>query len=299
MRERATGIGHDARTAVTAGGLTPFAVHNGVAASASAGSPPAPRSAGPLTARPLLAASGLSFIVDGKRLIDHVDVGIAAGRRTVVLGANGAGKSLLLRLLHGLLVPTEGTVLWHGLPLDRDARQAQAMVFQRPVLLRRSVLANLQFALGVRGLRGVQRRDREREALRRARLSELANRPARVLSGGEQQRLALARALACDPRLLILDEPTSSLDPASTHAIEALIGEAHAAGVTIVLVTHDIGQARRLGDDVVFMHAGRVVETGPVGRVLEAPQSAAARAWLEGRLFLDSNELSKPMGETT
>ena len=236
---------------------------------------------------PLLRARGLCFDAGGKRLVDRVDAGIRPRRRTVIMGANGAGKSLLLRLLHGLIRPTAGEVLWQGRPLDREGRRGQAMVFQRPVMLRRSVLANLRFALAVRGIRGPERAAREAEAIERARLRDLAKRPARVLSGGEQQRLAVARALACGPRVLFLDEPTASLDPASTHAIEQLIREAHEGGVTIVLVTHDTGQARRLGDDLIFLHGGRVAETGRAPEVLDAPRSEAARAWLEGRLYLD------------
>ncbi len=242
---------------------------------------------------PLLAAEGLSFHAGEKRLIEDVSLMIRPGRRTVIMGANGAGKSLLLRLLHGLIRPSEGTIVWRGGPFDRDARRAQAMVFQRPVMLRRSVLANLRFALKVRGVRGADRLAREREALERARLGDLAHSPSRVLSGGEQQRLAVARALACAPDVLFLDEPTSSLDPASTYAIEKLIMEAHSEGVTIVLVTHDVGQARRLGDDIIFMHGGHVAETGTAARVLDAPRSEAARAWLEGRLFLDPSRQKK------
>ena len=241
----------------------------------------------------LLSARGLCFDAGGKRLIDGVDIDIRPGRRTVVMGANGAGKSLLLRLLHGLIRPTAGEVLWQGRPLDREGRLAQAMVFQRPVLLRRSVLANLRFALAVRGLPGPERRAREAEAMERSRLGDLAGRPARVLSGGEQQRLAVVRALACAPGLLFLDEPTASLDPGSTHAIEQLVGDAHESGVAIVLVTHDTGQARRLGDDLVFLHGGRVVETGRAADVLGAPRSEAARAWLEGRLDLGSPSASR------
>ena len=236
---------------------------------------------------PLLQARGLSFDAGGKRLVDCVDVDFRTRRRTVIMGANGTGKSLLLRLLHGLIRPTEGEVRWRGRPLDQVGRRGQAMVFQRPVMLRRSVRANLRFALAVRGVRGADRAAREAEAIERARLGRLAAQPARVLSGGEQQRLAVARALISAPRVLFLDEPTASLDPASTHAIERQIREAHESGVTIVLVTHDIGQARRLGDDLVFLHAGRVVETGPVPDVLDAPRSEAARAWIEGRLYLD------------
>ncbi|WP_084650331.1 ATP-binding cassette domain-containing protein [Stappia stellulata] len=235
----------------------------------------------------LMQARKLSFCPNGKPLVDTVDLDIREGRRLVVMGANGAGKSLLLRLLHGLLPPSGGEVVWQGKPLDRAAMREQAMVFQRPVMLRRSVIANLQFALAVRGIGGTERRRRVEEALEQARLGDLARHPARVLSGGEQQRLALARALACTPRLLFLDEPTASLDPASTLAIENLIATAHARGITIVMITHDKGQARRLGDDIAFLHGGRLVETGPAARVLETPNSGAARAWLEGRLYLD------------
>ena len=242
---------------------------------------------------PLLQARGLSFDAGGRRLVDRVDAEFRPGRRTVIMGANGTGKSLLLRLLHGLIRPTGGEILWQGRPLDRAGRRAQAMVFQRPVMLRRSVLANLRFALAVRGVGGAERAAREAETIDRARLSDLANRPARVLSGGEQQRLAVARALACAPRVLFLDEPTASLDPASTHAIEQQIREAHDGGVTVILVTHDIGQARRLGDDLIFLHAGRIVEAGPVREVLDTPRSEAARAWVEGRLYLGPSDSGK------
>ena len=238
-------------------------------------------------AKPLISTRDLGLRIGGQTLIDGLDLDIAPGRRTVIMGANGSGKSLTLRLLHGLMPPTVGNILWQGRPLDRAARDAQAMVFQRPVLLRRSVRANLRFALAARGIKGRDRRDREETALKCARLTDLASRPARVLSGGEQQRLAIARALACDPQVLFLDEPTASLDPASTQAVEELIAEAHASGVTIVLVTHDLGQARRMGDDLVFLHAGRVAEAGPVARVLDAPRSGPAQAWVGGRLYFD------------
>ncbi|SLN21174.1 Methionine import ATP-binding protein MetN [Roseovarius gaetbuli] len=237
------------------------------------------------TAPALLACQGLSFDAGGKRLINDLTLEIRPGRRTLVMGPNGAGKSVLLRLLHGLIAPTVGAVLWQGDPLDRAARDAQAMVFQRPVMLRRSVLANLKFALTVRGVTGAARAAKAAEALELARLTDLARRPARVLSGGEQQRLALARALVGEPRLLFLDEPTSSLDPASTHAIEDLINAAHARGVSIVMVTHDLGQARRMGDDVIFLQNGTLAEDGTLQDVLAAPQAPSTKAWLEGRLY--------------
>lgn len=233
-----------------------------------------------------MSTEGLCFEAGGKRLLDGIDLNLRRARRTMVMGANGSGKSLLLRLLHGLIAPSAGMVRWRSRPLDRQNRLEQAMMFQRPVMLRRSVLGNLRFALGVRGLGGAERAQRAQRALEMARLEDLAHRPARVLSGGEQQRLAIARALACDPQLLLLDEPTASLDPASTLAIEDLINAANADGVTIVMVTHDAGQARRLGDDLVFLHGGRIAEAGDARQVLDTPRSQAARAWLEGRLYL-------------
>ena len=235
----------------------------------------------------LLRAEGLCFDAGGQRLIEGIDLDIRSGTSTVIMGSNGAGKSLLLRMLHGLITPSAGRVLWQGHPLDRAGQRMQAMVFQRPVMLRRSVIANMRFVLKVQGLRGRELSARAADALADARLSEIASRPARVLSGGEQQRLAVARALAGRPSLLFLDEPTASLDPVSTQAIESLIAEAKASGVTIVMITHDIGQARRLGEDVIFMHNRKIVERGPLELIFSAPQSPATKAWLDGRLYLD------------
>ncbi|MDJ0993347.1 MAG: ATP-binding cassette domain-containing protein [Dinoroseobacter sp.] len=241
----------------------------------------------PAAGEALMEADRISLDLGGKRLVNSAKFAIAPGRRTVLLGANGAGKSLLLRMMHGLLAPSEGTVYWRGKPLDKAARAAQAMVFQRPVMLRRSVLANLRFALRIKGLAGKERAAREAEALDLTRLTDLAHAPARVLSGGEQQRLAIARALVCRPELLFLDEPTANLDPASTQAIEDLIFAASDAGITVVMVTHDAGQARRVGQDALFVHAGQVVEASDAETLLNDPYSAPARAWCEGRLFVD------------
>lgn len=229
---------------------------------------------------------GLVFEAGGRRLIDGIDLTLDHGPRTVVLGPNGAGKSLLLRLLHGLLEPTSGRVLWHGRPPDRDLRLRQAMVFQRPVLLRRSAAANLRYALRAYGVAGESLVDQVHVWLMRAGLGELAGRPARVLSGGEQQRLALARALSHGPEVLLLDEPTASLDPASALAIEELIQEAHRAGTKIILVTHDLGQARRLADEIVFLYRGRVEQQSPAAEFFDDPASAKARDFVEGRIVL-------------
>ena len=239
--------------------------------------------AGAAASLPLLpvVARGLVFEAGGKRLIDGIDLVLSAGAITVIMGPNGAGKSLLLRLLHGMIEPTAGTVRWGGEPPDDAVRRRQAMVFQRPVLLRRSVAANVEFVLNQRGPAG---KERCRELLRQVELEALASRPARLLSGGEQQRLVLVRALATEPEVLFLDEPTASLDPHSTAMIERIVRAMHERGTKIVFVTHDLGQARRLAQEVVFLHAGRVVEHAPAPEFFTRPASPQAQDYLAGRL---------------
>jgi len=227
------------------------------------------------------------YEIAGKRLIDGLSLSLRARSRCVVMGPNGSGKSLTLRILQGLLQPTSGTITWSdGAPghAERRARRS-AIVMQRPVLLRRSVAANLEHALAVYGERRSERRGRVEALLAMAELEHLAARPARVLSGGEQQRLSVVRALAAEPALLLLDEPTASLDPRATAMIEALIDRAHRQGVGIALVTHDIGQARRTADEVVFLSHGRVAEAAPARAFFAGPRSEAAAAYLDGRLF--------------
>ena len=230
-----------------------------------------------------LAVEGLRYEVRGARLIDGVDLRLEDPGVTVVMGPNGAGKSLLLRLMHGLLEPTAGRVRWNGATVDEAVRRRQALVFQRPVLLRRSVRANIEFVLRLRPGREPQP---AMHWLEHVGLADRAEQPARRLSGGEQQRLAMARALALEPEVLLMDEPTASLDPASVATIEALVGEARQAGTKVVFVTHDIGQARRLADDVVFLHRGRLVEHTAAKTFFEQPVSTAARDYLAGRLVL-------------
>ena len=228
-----------------------------------------------------LRLEDVSFAVGGRTIIDRVSRELGAGPATIVLGATGAGKSVLLRLMHGLLAPSGGQVEWLGANAAR-ARRLQAMVFQRPVMLRRSALANITSALA---LADVPARDRDRlalEALEEVGLATLATRPARVLSGGEQQRLALARAWALHPEVLFLDEPTASLDPAATREIETVIKAFDASGTKIVMVTHNLGQARRLGDEVLFVHQGRVAEVTPVDTFFSQPASAEASAFIKG-----------------
>ncbi|MBK0399199.1 ATP-binding cassette domain-containing protein [Limibaculum sp. M0105] len=233
-----------------------------------------------------LLAEGLVFQAGGRRLIDIERLRIAAGGTTIVLGPNGAGKSLLLRLLHGLIAPDAGRLAWAGRPADAATRKLQAMVFQRPVLLRRSVAANIDYALKAHGEPRAERAARVAQALEHGGLAGMARQPARTLSGGEQQRLALVRALAVEPAVLFLDEPTASLDPAATAAIERLVSEAARNGTKIIMVTHDIGQARRLGDEVVFLHRGRVVEHSDATAFFQDPGSREARAFIAGELVL-------------
>ena len=228
-----------------------------------------------------LRLTDVSFAAGGRTIIDRVSFELSAGPSTIVLGANGAGKSVLLRLMHGLLAPSGGQVEWLGANAAR-ARRLQAMVFQRPVMLRRSALANITYALA---LADVPARDRDRlafEALEEVGLATLATRPARVLSGGEQQRLALARAWALHPEVLFLDEPTASLDPAATREIETVIKAFDASGTKVVMVTHSLGQARRLGDEVLFVHQGRVAELTPIDKFFSQPASAEAAAFIKG-----------------
>ncbi|MEM9060235.1 MAG: ATP-binding cassette domain-containing protein [Pseudomonadota bacterium] len=234
----------------------------------------------------ILSGRELTYGTGRETHLGPLDVDIRTGACTVIMGANGAGKSVLVRLLHGLVKPSGGKVLWRGGDMTASDRQRQAMVFQRPVLLRRSVLANLRFVLRVRGIEPTERAALEQAALDAAQLGHAAHRPARRLSAGEQQRLAVAQALATAPEVLFLDEPTASLDPASTLAIEAQIAAARVRGVTIVLVTHDIAQARRLGEDVIFLADGGVAEQGRATEVLTAPNSQDVRAWLTGDLHL-------------
>ena len=233
------------------------------------------------TAPSMLPATvdNLVFAVSGKRLIDGLDASIPGGTITAIMGPNGAGKSLFLRLLHGMLQPTSGSVLWGHRRLNRDERRRQAMVFQKPVLLRRSCAANVDFVLRA----NADQRDQVRHSvLNRVGLEQHADTPARMLSGGEQQRLAIARALACAPEVLFLDEPTANLDPSSTRLIERIVTEVHRDGIKVIWVTHDIGQARRVAGDVMFLNKGRLSEHTTAKSFFDTPRSIPARQYLSG-----------------
>lgn len=230
-----------------------------------------------------LETCDLCLTVDHKPLIKNVNLSLSPNGITMIMGPNGAGKSLLLRLIHGLIQPSSGRVLWGGQGLSDDLRREQSMVFQKPVVLRRSVAANVDFALKARGIRDARRRD---ALLDHVGLLDHARQPARLLSGGEQQRLALARSLATDPKILLMDEPTASLDPASVLKIEEIVQKACANGTKILFVTHDLGQAGRLADDVIFMNRGKLHEYGPADLFLSRPETREARDFLLGRIVV-------------
>lgn len=227
---------------------------------------------------PDLQLENVSFEHRGQALLAPTSLTLSGSRRTVIMGPNGAGKSLLMRLAHGLLVPTSGQVRWQG------KTPVQAMVFQHPVLLRRSALDNLTYVLAIHKAPRAKRKARAYQALDTFGLTSLAHRPARVLSGGEQQRLALARAWLLDPAVLFLDEATSALDPAAIKAVEDAVMAFHASGTRIVMTTHDLHQAKRLADDVVFLHNGRLLEHSPAETFFDAPRSAEGRAFIQGEL---------------
>ncbi len=225
-----------------------------------------------------LAFEAVSVTLRDQVLLHPLTLRLDGCHRTLVMGPNGAGKSLLLRLAHGLLAPSAGRVHWEG------TTPRQAMAFQRPVLLRRTALDNLTYALAVTGTPRGERRERAREALARFGLAALEKRPARVLSGGEQQRLALARAWLTRPEVLFLDEPTSALDPAAIRAVEDAVLDFHRRGTRIVMTTHDLNQARRLADEVVLLYGGKLIEHTPADRFFAEPRTPEGRAFLRGEL---------------
>jgi tungstate transport system ATP-binding protein len=230
-----------------------------------------------------LLLEDVSFVAGGRAILDRVSCEFTPGPRTVILGPNGSGKSVLMRLCHGLLAPTSGRIVWRGSADDFRPR-SQAMVFQRPVMLRRSALGNVTYGLALAGVAKAERNRRARTVLDAVGLGVSADHPARVLSGGEQQKLALARAWALEPEVLFLDEPTANLDPGATREVERIVDRIHASGTKIVMTTHNLGQARRLADEILFMSAGRLADHAPVERFFAQPSTAEAAAFIKGEL---------------
>ena len=237
-------------------------------------------------AHPLLplVANRLQLAIDGRPIISDVSFTIGSPGRTVILGPNGAGKSVLLRLCHGLLEPTGGELSWGGRAVAR-AREEQAMAPQHPVLLRRTVTGNLLHVLHVKRVPRREQAALVEAALRQAGLEDLGARAARTLSGGQKQRLAIARACVLRPAVLLLDEPTANLDPAAVRGVEELVRAVAAAGTKILMTTHDIAQARRLAEDVLFLNEGRLLEHAPAAEFFAAPKDPLAARFLDGELL--------------
>ena len=227
---------------------------------------------------------GVSLFVRDLVILDRVNLMLTAGAPTVLIGPNGSGKTTLLRLAMGLIAPTSGRVTWAGrddLPPER-----RAIVFQRPAMLRRSAAGNVRYALAAANVPRSERHRRTADLLALVGLAGFERRPARRLSGGEQQRLALARALARDPDVLFLDEPSASLDPAATKAIEDIVRDIAARGVKVMMSTHDLAQARRIGGEVALMHRGRLIESARAMEFFNSPRTEEGRCFLAGELLV-------------
>jgi len=226
----------------------------------------------------------VSVVASNVTILDRISLAFGSGGPTVLVGPNGCGKSTLIRVGMGLVAPTSGIVTWGG-SSDSDGRR-RAMVFQRPVMLRRTAVNNISYALGTAGIARQNRHGHALDLLDQVGLASRADRPARRLSGGEQQRLALARALARDPEVLFLDEPTASLDPAATKAVEDIVRAVAASGVKIVMATHDLGQARRLATEIVFLVHGAIRERSSAEAFFASPETPEAAAFVRGDLVI-------------
>jgi len=226
----------------------------------------------------------VSIAAGGVTILDDISLTLAPGAPTVLIGPNGSGKTTLLRAAMGLIPVTRGRITWGS--RDASPPDRRAILFQRPAMLRRSAVGNVRYALAAAGVPRAIRKERTVELLALVGLTGLERRPARGLSGGEQQRLALARTLAREPAVLFLDEPTASLDPAATKAIEDIVRGVAARGVKVVMATHDLGEAKRLAGDIVLLHRGRLVENAPAAEFFANPRTPEARKFIAGELLI-------------
>ncbi|MGA3311281.1 MAG: ATP-binding cassette domain-containing protein [Xanthobacteraceae bacterium] len=224
------------------------------------------------------------ILVGELTILEKISLLIGPGTPTVLIGPNGSGKTTLLRAAMGMIPVTRGRVTWGGREASPPTRRA--ILLQRPVMLRRSAAGNVRYALGAAGVPRAEHEQRTADLLALVGLEGLQRRPARRLSGGEQQRLALARALARDPAVLFLDEPTASLDPYATKAIEDVVRVITARGVKVVMSTHDLGQAKRIGGEIVLLHRGRLVETGQATEFFANPSTQEAKKFIAGELLV-------------
>ncbi len=216
----------------------------------------------------------------GKKLVGPVSLTLAPTGFTMVIGPNGAGKTTLLRLMHGLQRCSGGAVRW-ALPAAQ-ARDRQAFVFQSPIMMRRKVVDSLAYPLRLRGMGKAAALEKATSCAGNFGLTGLLESWAPLLSGGEKQKLSLARALIIEPEILFLDEPCANLDGRATREIEAILQQVQARGTRLVMSTHDMGQARRLAQDVIFMLHGKVHEQADVERFFTAPRTNEATAFING-----------------
>lgn len=235
----------------------------------------------------VVSGESLRIARDGRTLLDLPTISLGRAGCSAIVGPNGAGKSLLTRTLCGLMTADTGRVLWADSPPDAARRHKVGMLLQRPVLLRRSALQNVMYALRLAGMTTQESRRQASQALQEAGLETVMQVQAQRLSGGEQQRVALARALALKPDMLFLDEATANVDPASTLVIEQQLAVAMQSGLRLVMVSHDVGQVRRLAREVVLMHKGQIVEQSPCKDFFnQTNNNPVSRRWLAGELLV-------------
>ena len=237
-----------------------------------------------------LQITNLQIAKRGNLLLNNVSLKIESTDVTIILGPNGAGKSLLLRAAHGLEAINKGTIKWNA--YNPEPQQAwRSYIFQKPVLLRRSVRANLEYVLSLHDVNKSDYNSLIKVALEQTGLSNIAERNARVLSGGEQQRLNIARAWVLQPKVMLLDEPTAELDPSGTAVIERLIETIAQQGTKIIMTTHDLGQAHRLANDILFLHQGKLVEHTTVNRFFENAETQLVRDFIAGKLLAEDSSI--------
>ena len=227
-----------------------------------------------------LEIKNLNYSIGSKEILYNLNIKIISDRITVIMGPNGAGKSIFLKILNGIIRPTSGKILWNEKVDESLVLNGQALVFQKPVLLRRSVKANLDFFDKLTNLNNYDKN----QLLKIVDLLDQKNQPARLLSLGEQQRLSLIRALLLRPRLIMLDEPTANLDPASTKIIEDIIISLKEFGIKIIFVTHNILQAKRLADEVIFFDKGKLIEHSNSMEFFSNSKSIKVKNYLNGIL---------------
>ena len=225
----------------------------------------------------------LSVVLGQKIILDKINCKIKSNSITAVLGPNGAGKSIFLQTINGLVSIQSGRLTFNSMQNNQEIREQQAMVFQTPVLLRRTVMANMQFVSNLRNKKSSQLL---KNLLDKVGLEGSEEKPARLLSGGEKQRLSMARALIVNPNLLLLDEPTANLDPYSLNLIEDLVLEENSIGKTVIFTTHDMSQAKRLATDVIFLNKGKVLEQTVSKTFFKKPKTFEAQKYINGEILI-------------